>query len=104
MERRRTRHVLLAVVFLIAFSPTGSSMAAQLETLPSQQIPEAAKTPSHILRQPGGTPGAPWQLPGSQHNMREIPLPEVFRGCWSGSVPRLDSMKPLSPKVGRLIW
>jgi hypothetical protein len=56
------------------------------------------------MRQPGEIPGTPSQLPAPQGNTREIPLPEVFRGCWSGSVPRVDSMQPLSPDTGRLIW
>jgi hypothetical protein len=36
--------------------------------------------------------------------MREIPLPEIFRGCWSGTVQRVDSMTPLSPDAGQLLW
>jgi hypothetical protein len=76
-----------------------------LQTLPSQQIPQAPPTPRPIMRQPAETPGSsPSQLPAPQGNTREIPLPEVFRGCWSGSVPRVDSMQPLSPDMGRLIW
>jgi hypothetical protein len=43
-------------------------------------------------------------LPAPQGNTREIPLPEVFRGCWSGSVPNVDSMRPFSPDMSRLIW
>jgi len=49
-------------------------------------------------------PGGPAQLPAPQGNTREIPLPQVFRGCWSGSVPRLDSVQPLSVDSSRLIW
>ena len=79
-------------------------MAAQLEPLPSQQIPAPGPTPPPILRQPGEAPVSPFRMPGPQGNTREIPLPEVFRGCWSGSVYRLDSMRPLSPEMGRLIW
>jgi hypothetical protein len=56
------------------------------------------------MRQPPETPVAPSRLPAPQGNIREIPLPELFRGCWSGSVYSLDSMQPLSPDTGRLIW
>jgi hypothetical protein len=83
---------------------TGSPLAAQLETSPSQQIPETHPAPPPIIRQPAEIPGPPPQLPAPQHNTREIPLPQVFRGCWSGFVPQVDSMQPLSPNVGRLIW
>lgn len=43
-------------------------------------------------------------FPGSQGATREIPLPQVFRGCWQGSVPRVDSIVPLDPMAGRTIW
>ncbi|HKV54144.1 MAG TPA: hypothetical protein VJN94_05815 [Candidatus Binataceae bacterium] len=36
--------------------------------------------------------------------MKEIPLPKVFRGCWYGSVARLDSVRPIMPDAVRLIW
>ena len=100
----RTRHVLLAVIVLILGLTPAVAMGAQLETLPSQHAPEVPSTPPPIIHQPAPIPGPPTQFPAPQHNTREIPLPEVFRGCWSGSVPRIDSMQPLSPKVGRLIW
>jgi hypothetical protein len=84
--------------------PAAPTSAAQLETLPSQQIPGVQQTPPPLIRQSPENPAAPLQLPAPQSNTREIPLPEVFRGCWSGSVPRVDSMQPLSPDVGQLIW
>jgi len=40
--------------------------------------------------------------PGS--NMREIPLPEVFKGCWSGEVAEIDSIIPLTRLAGRVHW
>jgi hypothetical protein len=47
----------------------------------------------------------PPRLPlGLGSNTREIPLPKVFRGCWSGSVPAIDSMRPLQPDEAPLIW
>lgn len=58
-----------------------------------------------MIRQPAApSVGAPLQLPAPQHNTREIPLPDVFKGCWSGSVPAVDSIQPLSSDVSRLIW
>jgi hypothetical protein len=98
------RQIIPAASFVILISLAGSAPAAQIETLPSQQIPEARTTPPLITRQPGRIPSLPPTLPAPQGNTREIPLPEVFRGCWSGSVPRVDSMQPLSPDMGRLIW
>lgn len=104
MVRLRGGHILTTGLFLIFISLSGSAPAAQFETLPSQQIPEARPTSPPLMRQPLETPGVPFQLPAPQGNTREIPLPEVFRGCWSGSVPRVDSMQPLNPDMGRLIW
>jgi hypothetical protein len=89
---------------MILISLAGSASAQQLETLPSQQIPESRPTPPPLMRQPAEKPPSPGLLPAPQGNTREIPLPAVFRGCWSGSVPRVDSMQPLSPETGRLIW
>jgi hypothetical protein len=95
------RHLLLAALILVAL---GGSALAQLETLPSQQIPKASTAPPPLARQPSENPNSPSQLPAPQGNTREIPLPEVFRGCWVGSVPQIDTMQPLSPETGRLIW
>ena len=97
------RHIVPVALILVLLA--GPAPAAQIETLPSQQyIPEVRTTPPPIMRQPGEIPSLPSQLPAPQGNTREIPLPEVFRGCWSGSVLRIDSMQPLSPDMGRLIW
>ena len=98
------RHLLPAALLILLTSLAGPARAAQLETVPSQQIPEAPTTPPPIMRQPGEIPSEPSRLPAPQGNTREIPLPEVFRGCWAGSVPRVDSTQPLSPDTGRLIW
>jgi len=96
-----TRYLALAAVIL--FSLAGAA-PAQIGALPSQQIPSAHLTPPAIVRQPNEIPSSPLQLPAPQGNTREIPLPQVFRGCWVGSVPRIDSTQPLSPERGRLIW
>ncbi len=103
MVRVGIRFAFAAFLSLIA-SPVIPAPAAQVETLPSQQIPEPQPAPPPITRQPGDNLSLPPRLPAPQGNMREIPLPEVFRGCWSGSVPTVDSMQPLSPDMGRLIW
>ncbi|MBV8055782.1 MAG: hypothetical protein JO071_11135, partial [Deltaproteobacteria bacterium] len=96
------RHIVPGALMLVSLA--GSALA-QIETMPSQQrLPEVRITPPPITRQPGEIPGLPSHLPGPQGNAREIPLPEIFRGCWSGSVPRVDSMQPFSPDMGRLIW
>jgi hypothetical protein len=102
----RARHVLPLLVFPLLSGYARPGLAAHLETLPSQEIPEAHPTAPAIIRQPAETPtpGVPLQLPAPQHNTREIPLPDVFKGCWSGSVPTVDSMQPLGPDMGRLIW
>jgi len=42
--------------------------------------------------------------PGPQGATREIPLPQIFRGCWRGIVPRVDRIVPLDPLAGDTIW
>ena len=54
---------------------------------------------------PGGeaTPSAqPPIAPGSQ--LLEIPVPEVFRGCWQGTVTTLDSRTRLSSWLPLSVW
>jgi hypothetical protein len=78
--------------------------AQQVQTLPSQQnVPLPQATPPPFTHQPGGE-SIPPMIPGPQGNTREIPLPEVFRGCWSGSVERVDSIVPLGSSSRHLIW
>jgi hypothetical protein len=101
----RTRHFLSTAISLILFSLAGQVLAGQLETLPSQRVPQLGPSPPSITHQPAETPGfLPPLFPAPQGNTREIPLPQIFRGCWSGSVYSVDSTQPLSPDVGRLIW
>jgi hypothetical protein len=57
-----------------------------------------------MTRQPGKDLIIPPRLPAPQGNTREIPLPEVFRGCWAATVPRVDSVQPLTPDAGIPIW
>jgi hypothetical protein len=74
-------------------APPPSKNNSQTETIPSmqQQLPPA--TPQTVPGRQG--PGA---------STLEIPLPKEFRGCWSGVVPRLDSIRMLGgPGVSKWI-
>jgi hypothetical protein len=71
--------------------------------LPSQQVPEMQATPPPLSSQQGQKLSIPPAIP-AQGSMQEIPLPEVFRGCWSGTVPAVDSIHSLNPNLGQLIW
>lgn len=83
--------------------------AQQVRVLPSQQKPSAEDVPpdqfapsqSKTLPSMPPHPVMP-DIPGS--NIREIPLPEIFRGCWAGEVPEVDSMTPLSPDAVHVQW
>jgi hypothetical protein len=105
MARIGVRRVILACFLLVASTSCATrSWAAQALTLPSQQSSELQPSPPPLVAQPEERPLRPPKLPAPQGNIHELPLPEVFRGCWSGSVPRVDSIRPLSPDAGRLIW
>jgi len=99
---QRSRHIVQLALCLIVLLARAS--AAQIPALPSQQIPRAHRTPPPITGQPAEVPNAPFTLPAPQGSTREIPLPEVFRGCWSGSVAEIDSLQLFNPDAGRLIW
>jgi hypothetical protein len=93
------------VLILFVFGVVRRADADQIQTLPSQQnIPQVQGTPLPLHRQPGGTLPIPPNLPGSQGNTREIPLPRVFHGCWQGEVARVDSIEPLQADAGRIAW
>jgi hypothetical protein len=85
-----------------------SVQAGQIETLPSQQslppLPAPRPPLVHQHQNQNQEETIPPTLPGVQGPTREIPLPEVFRGCWQGSVPQVDSIVPLDPMAGRTIW
>jgi hypothetical protein len=92
---------------------TGSvdvSRSAGVEVLPSQQSPPplpAPEPPPISSQQEQTIPqrSIPPRLPmGLGSNTKEIPLPKVFRGCWSGSVPAVDSIKPLQEGEPPIIW
>jgi hypothetical protein len=78
-----------------------SVQAGQIETLPSQQslppLPAPRPPLVHQHQNQNQEETIPPTLPGVQGPTREIPLPEVFRGCWQGSVPQVDSIVPLDP-------
>jgi hypothetical protein len=86
----------------------GIADAAQVQTLPSQRaIPFAPSSPPSISNQdhPNQERTVPPPiLPDSQGGTREIPLPQLFRGCWRGSVPSIDSIVPIDPDAGHTIW
>jgi hypothetical protein len=91
----------LSLIFALA----GAASAAQVQTLPSQQSISVPKIAPRLAPQsePSNEEALPL-LPGGQGPTREIPLPEVFKGCWRGSVAHIDSMEPLDPQAGRTIW
>jgi hypothetical protein len=100
---------ILAVLIEFGLRPVLVAHAQQVQVLPSQQKPSVKNLPRDqpapsqsetipTLPQQPMTPGGP----GS--NMREIPLPEIFRGCWSGEVAAVDSMTPLSPDATHVRW
>jgi hypothetical protein len=94
--------VLLSLFLMLSLA---GAAAAQIQTVPSQQIPKILPIPPPIRGQePPEIPSLPPTLPQPQRNTREIPLPEVFRGCWSGSVSLVDSIQLLDPDAGQLIW
>src|SRR5437879_4563274 len=94
----------LALALFAIINAEGFAAAQQVQTLPSQQIPPPQQLPPPIQRQPNETAPIPPTLPGAQGNIREIPLPQVFRGCWIGLVAQVDSIVPLNPDVANVIW
>jgi hypothetical protein len=99
---------LLALAVEFELRPAHPAQAQQVQVLPSQQKPpsienlprnqpsqeETIPKLSTIPVMPGG--------PGS--NTREIPLPEIFRGCWTGEVAEVDSMVPLTEAAMHVQW
>jgi len=104
MVRLGMRHIVLAVSLLSLAVIAASALGAEVQTLPSQQVPEIRGTPPPITRQSGENLSIPPRLPLPQNNSREIPLPEIFRGCWSGTVSAVDSVQPLRAGMGGVMW
>lgn len=79
--------------------------------IPQAQVPPPSKSNSQTETIPSmqqqSPPAEPQTLPGRQGpgaSTLEIPLPKEFRGCWSGLVPRLDSIRMLGgPGVSKWI-
>lgn len=96
-----------AVIGTLIWLFSGIASAGQVQTLPSQQslpLPQAAPAPlSNQIPQPEVT--IPPTFPGAQGgSTKEIPLPQVFRGCWRGTVPNVDRVVQLDASAGRTIW
>jgi hypothetical protein len=109
MKRRVTGNCSSIIIigfsaaFVLAMAPT-ASLAAGVEVLPSQQAPELPAS-KRVPFAPQQEQTIPPRLPmGLGSNMREIPLPKVFRGCWGGSVPAVDTIRMLRPGEGPPIW
>jgi hypothetical protein len=97
----------LAVVAGLALR-SGPIFAQQIQILPSQQKPPTEPlprppTPSQEQTIPS-MPPIPVTPNGQGSNTREIPLPEIFRGCWSGEVAQVDSMIPLTSSAMHVRW
>lgn len=85
-RRRGADAGISAILAFAALAVIGAGIAdgGQVQTLPSQQnIPPAQVTRPPFLQQPRESVPRPPIMPGRQGNTREIPLPEVFHGCWS---------------------
>jgi hypothetical protein len=100
------RAIALAVgIELVIGAPLG---AQQVQVLPSQQKPSTENLPRNQApssqQELPRMPGIPVMPGGPGSNMREIPLPEVFKGCWSGEVAQVDSITPLTRLAGRVHW
>lgn len=95
--------IVSAVVFRGALASAG-----QVQTLPSQQnlpAPHPSVAPFSNQNQGQGEETIPPPaLPGSQGGTKEIPLPEVFRGCWHGIVSQVDAIVPIDPRAAHTIW
>ena len=103
---------IIATLFIVAGMTGlgGVSRAAGVEVLPSQQSPPplpAPQPPPISSRQEQTIPQRaipPHPPMGLGSNTREIPLPQLFHGCWSGSVPAVDSIQPLQEGEPPIIW
>jgi hypothetical protein len=95
---------VIAVIVLVW--EVSIATAGQVQTLPSQQnlpAPDPSLQP-FTNQNPENGMTIPPTLPGGQGATREIPLPEVFHGCWRGTVPQVDSIVPLDPDAGGTVW
>jgi hypothetical protein len=72
--------------------------------LSNQNQHQEETIPPVVKPNQGQESSIPPTFPGAQGSTHEVPLPEVFRGCWQGTVPRVDSIVPIDPMAGRTIW
>src|SRR5271170_3535190 len=107
----RLRHALVLIGFtaaLVTASSIGEASAGGVQVLPSQtqpSLPPRLALPPNSSQQEQTIPSRPvLPLPDQGSNTREIPLPKVFRGCWRGSVPTVDSITLLQPDEPRISW
>lgn len=97
--------ITLALAIAAVMAPA-AGYAQAVQVVPSQQkpiAPSAPQTPAAQMPHPELSP-APLNPGNLGSNTREIPLPNVFRGCWFGQVSNVDSMRPLSPDAGHIRW
>ena len=88
---------------ILIFMLPGAARAADL--IHSQGLPPSATAspaPLHGQSQTAGS-SEPAPLPESSQ-LLEIPIPEVFRGCWESTVDRLDSRTMLSGWILFTYW
>jgi hypothetical protein len=98
--------LLLALALEFELAPVISARAQQVQVLPSQQRPPAGNVARNQPQssQEQTIPSQPAMPVNPGSNMREIPLPVVFKGCWAGEVSVLDSMVPLTPAATHVQW
>ena len=100
---------LIALAIEFALRPANLVHAQQVRVLPSQQKPSAENLPRNqsAPSQEESVPKLstlPVMSGGRGSNTREIPLPEIFRGCWAGEVPGVDLMTPLTAAATHVQW
>src|ERR1700691_1927305 len=109
---RDTALAVLCAVAILICAPAAlvivaePASAGQVQVLPSQQKPTVGNPPNLPQSQtvPGQSATIPMPPGSVGSNTQEIPLPEVFRGCWTGEVPEVDSITPLSPDATHIQW
>jgi hypothetical protein len=94
---------LIAVPLITPFVRMAHAAGVQVLLSQSQPALPSGMAPSPPSSQQEQTiPALPPPRQGS--NIREIPLPKVFRGCWRGTVAAVDTITPLRDGEPPLIW
>lgn len=95
---------IILFCLLVLFALPFPSRAGQVQVAPSQTQQSQIVKPDDAPSPRGRSQGA-FGLPTEKgSNTREIPLPVVYRGCWTGTVPRIDSMVHLGPSTQPVGW